>query len=89
MVPTLNSGDYVLSWGSKLRQYKRGDIVVVCHPVLGNIVKRVNKVYSNKCVELVGDNVLSVPSDVIGLQEPDAVLGYVLWRSSAIKTGFL
>jgi len=80
MVPALKSGDFVLSFARVFSPYKANDIVVVRHPKLGNIIKRIQKIDSNKRVRLIGDNALSTSSDEIGWQEPDTVLGRVVWR---------
>ena len=80
MVPALFSGDFVVNFDHKISRCKVGDIVVVRHRELGDIVKRVTEIDSNNCLRLAGDNPLSTTSDELGWQQPDTVLGKVVWH---------
>ena len=81
MVPTLVSGDFVVSFSNLMKNYKTNEIVVVKHPTLGNIIKRVEIVDANNRVKLVGDNQeVSTSSSKIGWQDPKTILGRVIWH---------
>ena len=81
MVPTLVSGDFVVSFSNLMKNYKNNEIVVVKHPTLGNIIKRVEIVDANNRVKLVGDNQeVSTSSSKIGWQDPKTILGRVIWH---------
>ena len=62
--------------------FKSGDVVVVRHQQLGNIIKRVQQVDVCRKLKLAGDNALSTSSDTIGWQENSTVLGRVIWKSA-------
>ena len=81
MVPTLVSGDFVVSFSNLMKNYKTNEIVVVKHPTLGNIIKRVEIVDANNRVKLVGDNQeVSTSSSKIGWQDQKTILGRVIWH---------
>ena len=80
MLPTLHNEDFVISLKSKRRQYKKGDIVVTCHAEFGHIIKRIEHIDENKRIALTGDNLISTGSKKIGLQEPESILGRVIWH---------
>ena len=71
MLPSLSDGDYLFTipirWFRFGRLYRQNDIVVVNHPELGRIVKRIESVTARGVV-LSGDNQSeSTSSAVIGL----------------------
>ena len=80
MVPALSCGDFVLSLARASSRYKVGDIVVVRHHLFGTIVKRVQSIDSSKRIKLIGDSPRSTSSDDLGWQEPQKIIGRVIWR---------
>ena len=79
MAPGLEHGDYVISQNPSLGTAP-GDVLLVRHPTLGLIVKRVLRVDEAGCCVLGGDNALSMCSDTIGSITPTMIVGVVRWR---------
>lgn len=66
MHPTLASGDYLICTKARLQKHLRsGFVVVVDHPRLGQIVKRIKSIEVNG-LRLMGDGPESTHSDTIG-----------------------
>lgn len=84
MVPALSNGDFIVNIETKIGtttgRYNIGDIVVVRHHKLGDIVKRVIDVSADNYLRLAGDSPLSTSSEVLGWQPVNSVLGKVIWR---------
>lgn len=79
MSPNLHNGDYVITqrWWYSL---KEGDIVVVQHPDLGVVIKRILRRVPNGLF-LQGDNLIrSTTTERMGLVSDGDVLGRVAWR---------
>ena len=83
MVPVLRDGDFVL-----IRRVfgmpKVGRLVVVDHPELGTVVKRVLRVIESKGgdaqLELVGENNASSSTEKLGRVRKSEVRGVVWWK---------
>lgn len=86
MVPALTCGDFVLSFSCTESKYRKGDIVIACHPRFGQIIKRVKNVDSNDRIQLTGENQLSTSCDSIGPLPRSAILGRVIWRIPTFNT---
>ena len=90
MAPTLQDGDIVIALNSRFRLSGpvTGDVVIVDHPHLGFIVKRVSGVnVQTGAVSLAGDGGLSTDSESIGYVTADRVLGRAIIRIP--RTGYL
>lgn len=80
MLPGLRCGDYVLVFCYP-KKLTVGDVVVVQHPQLGIIIKRVKHFLPNGHFFIVGDNTLaSTPSEIMGEISRDQILGKVFFR---------
>lgn len=81
MAPALNDGDYVLARRDR-RPAKADAIVLIRHPTMGRMVKRVRARDDRGRVLVGGDNALSIPSEAIGALPDEAITGRVRWRVS-------
>lgn len=85
MSPRFEHGDYVLSWRGLRPRYQCGNIVVLKHPQLGIIIKRIlnTRINTNThCQEilLTGENPASSSPADMGWQPTQRVLGKVFWH---------
>ena len=88
MAPTLRDGDFVLA----LRQRSAsrlvpGDIVLVNHPSLGVLVKRLQRIDAAGQLELAGDGLSSSSSEAMGKVPSAAVLGRAWLRIAPAPRG--
>ncbi|PID43432.1 MAG: hypothetical protein CSB48_05030 [Proteobacteria bacterium] len=65
MSPSFRHGDYILACRWPRWLLKPGDVIVLTHPVYGNIIKRIDAIDEQQ-LTLVGDNPLSISSEKIG-----------------------
>lgn len=77
MLPSLFDKDYVITFRHKKTRYKLGDIVVVRHPELGIIIKRIVQL-KEASVLLAGDNPASTSSERMGWQPCNKIIGKVV-----------
>ena len=80
MAPTLQDGDIVIALDSRFQLFGpvAGDVVIVDHPHLGLIVKRLQEVsVQSRTCRLVGDSGLSTNAQILG----DVPLRHVLARA--------
>ncbi len=78
MSPSLLPGDYVITWSASASRIKIGQVVVVNHPRLGRIIKRVNQVTDQGQLMLSGDNKLaSTSTEDIGQVSAKHLIGLV------------
>lgn len=83
MRPGYCSGDYVLAFRRAASEFKVGDVVVLAHPALGRIIKRIKRVETNAMLAIEGDNhARSTDSEVLGRVSVRQVIGKVIWRIS-------
>lgn len=83
MSPTLVDGDFVVVLGRRVtRRCRIGDVVVVDHPSLGRIVKRIAARDARGRIALAGDGPLSTTREAIGWLSERAVVGRVCLRVS-------
>lgn len=80
MSPNFLHDDYVLSFHWRFSRYRVGDVVVVRHPSLGTLIKRIARFDERGYLLLSGDNPASTDSETMGWQAPEALLGRVCWR---------
>ena len=81
MSPSLFAGDYVVTWRTKPGRLRAGQAVVVDHPSLGLIVKRIQTLLADGRLQLSGDNPrMSTATEVIGTIHASRVLGTMMWR---------
>jgi len=83
MSPAFAHNDYVVSFGCRLTRYCVGDVVVVKHPSLGVIIKRIIETDGQQRVLLAGDNPASTDSLTIGWQPHQQLIGKVYWHIAA------
>lgn len=81
MAPALNDGDYVLARRDR-NSVEPNAVVVIRHPSLGRMVKRVRARDADGRYLVAGDNALSIRSDAIGALDGDTITGRVRWRVS-------
>lgn len=81
MAPTLSDGDYVVALSDDVcaQPPAVGSVVVISHPDLGVLVKRVLAVTEDS-ISIGGDNPMSVAADSIGSVKTSQVLGRALLR---------
>jgi phage repressor protein C with HTH and peptisase S24 domain len=83
MLPVFKHDDFVVSFSCCNSHYKINDVVIVQHPTLGKIVKRIISI-EKKSVMLVGDNLQqSTSTQSIGPQPLSHIQGRVIWHISA------
>lgn len=81
MAPALMDGDYVLARRDR-EPAKPDAIVLVEHPTMGRLVKRVRTRDDRGRFLVGGDNMLSIDSEGIGALPGAAITGRVRWRLS-------
>ncbi|KZZ43428.1 hypothetical protein A3759_10130 [Thalassolituus sp. HI0120] len=80
MSPSYNDGDFVISRRNFLRRYQLDDVVVVRHPTLGVIIKRIAAISTDYEFWLQGDNLASTNSAAMGWLPAGCILGKVFWH---------
>jgi phage repressor protein C with HTH and peptisase S24 domain len=83
MAPTLQHGDYVIARRSQVRA---GAIMLVRHPRLGLLVKRISAVASDGGFRLAGDNPMSASGQTLGQLDTGVWCAAVRWRISPAGT---
>jgi len=78
MLPTLTAGDFVIA-SQIFRSIRPGDLVVANHPEYQRIVKRVERVSTDKMYWLSGDHESSVQSEQMGWVKAEQVKAKVLF----------
>lgn len=79
MLPSFSSGDFVLIFKYPYTTFLPGDVVVIRHPHLETIIKRIKSITINGGFTLVGDNLIaSSSSDTMGEVESSNILGKVI-----------
>lgn len=79
MSPSYMDGDYLLSVTRRLVSLQLGDVIIIKHPVYGDLVKQIcRKEDSGYFVQ--GTNALSTGSDSIGLILPQMIEGKVVLK---------
>ena len=88
MSPSFLPGDYVLSLKLPFQWLRPDQVILVKHPELGLMIKRILTVNNQdpSHLQLIGDNLaLSTSTQAIGQVKPSQVLGKVICRISAAK----
>ncbi|TXR54583.1 hypothetical protein FME95_08620 [Reinekea thalattae] len=83
MYPVFQPDDYVVICRRLFTPYQTGDIVVVQHPSLGLIIKRIVSIDPQQQISLAGENPASTSSQAIGLINKKQLVGRVIWRIAA------
>jgi nickel-type superoxide dismutase maturation protease len=81
--PTYQEGDFVVVFKIScfLGTVKYGDVIVFRHPMYGLMIKRVDRVASDrKQIYVVGTHEDSVDSRQLGPISSEAVVGKVIWH---------
>lgn len=86
MSPHFNHNDYVVSFRWRGMRFCVGDVVVLNHPRLFTIIKRIDEINDAGDLRLRGDNSASTSSDQIGWQPRHRVLGKVIWHIAPNQT---
>lgn len=79
MSPNYCHGDYVLIAKFPFSRFKVGDVVIVKHPQLDTIIKRICVENTSNQFLLKGDNLLSSESYAMGWVDADWICGKVIW----------
>jgi len=81
MAPTLEHGDFIVA-----QKYRKnpieGTIGVIRHPILGSIIKRINKIPGKQLYFATGDNDYSVKSSLIGSLKANEIVYHAILRIS-------
>lgn len=87
MLPSFSNDDYVLIFDSSLcRPPRINQVVLVNHPRLGKIIKRIAEYNTDKGYLLVGDNrQKSTSSQSMGWIQRSDIYGKVIWHIKAPK----
>lgn len=80
MSPQFRHDDYVVSLRWPRRYLRPGRVVVIRHPALGTIIKRIAEIRADGCIALSGDNPASTSREAMGWVTPDRVIGQVIWH---------
>jgi Peptidase S24-like len=81
MSPALGDGDFVLVASGRFCGPARvGSVVLVAHPQLGMLLKRIVAHDCQRRVKLQGDNALSIASEDLGYMPADSVAGKAILR---------
>ena len=85
MAPTLQDGDYVLTWPA--RTYVVGRVYCIDHSDLGLIIKRLERETSDGRLSFYGDNPVSNSGDILGRIEKTRVRARAIihYGSSGLK----
>ena len=80
MLPRLRGDDYVIAINLPWLTFNPGHTVLVLHPSLGLIIKRIFTVKANECFTLVGDHPSSLSSEQIGRIKRAQIVGRVVYH---------
>ena len=80
MLPRLRGGDYVIAINLPWLTFNPGHTVLVLHPSLGLIIKRIFTVNASAWFTLVGDHPSSTSPEQIGCIERNQIIGRVIYR---------
>ena len=78
MVPTLIHGDYVIASRLFMR-VNVNDLVVVNHPILKNIVKRISSISKDNKILLCGDSPKSITCEHMGEINQSQIIAKVIF----------
>ena len=81
MAPTLLDGDFVLAVKHKKKPVT-GSVVVIHHPQLGSIIKRILSTDGAGNISVSGDNLMSTAPNFIGPVDEIAIKYVGRWRIS-------
>ena len=87
MAPTLQDGDYVVTWPA--RTYVVGRVYLINHSDLGLIIKRLERETSDGRLIFAGDNPVSNSGDILGRIKKTRVRSRALLKISSGKLGRL
>jgi len=79
MYPLFNNNDYIVAMNWLFMRFRPGQAVLVSHPSLGLIIKRIVTVESNH-YKLVGDHSYSISSEKMGWIKRAQIIGRVIFR---------
>lgn len=79
MSPTLSNGDYIVAIKPLFNKYSEGDIVIVSHPIYGEIIKRILSL-EEQILWLVGDGNDTLSSEKMGAIDRKWLLAKMVWH---------
>jgi signal peptidase I len=80
MHPTLCDGDYIIAHNYFLKTLSIGDIVIVDHPIYGEIIKRLSYIDNADNLWLVGDGTDTLSSQKMGAIPRSALAARMIWH---------
>lgn len=81
MLPTYKNGDYVITGRRSASTFSIGDVVVIKHPELGIIIKRILTKEADQGYMISGDNAAaSTAASTLGLIQNQQIKGKVYWK---------
>ena len=80
MSPTLGDGDFVIT--KKKHPLSVGKVVIIEHPELGRIIKRIVSLDGKGGFLVSGDNYNTTPTEIIGLVNERSITYTVICRVS-------
>ena len=89
MLPTFKDNDFVLTCEWLVQPYSPGDVVVIDHPHMGTIIKRIVRKARSGLYLVAGDNRLeSTSTYVTGFVHAEQILGRVLFNLTQLTSHF-
>lgn len=81
MRPNFSAEDYVLICAWPIIKYRKGDVVVLNHPLYNTVLKRISEVEVSKKFHFSSDNPLGVSGLELCWEQRDRIVGKVVWHS--------
>lgn len=80
MSPNFRHGDFVIGLSWPWTNYRKGDVVVIKHPIYNNIIKRILQVDNLGNIQIAGDNPESTSSIALGVHHSKNIVSKVIYR---------
>jgi len=80
MHPTLCDGDYIIAHNYCTKKLSIGDIVIVEHPIYGEIIKRLSHIDDADNLWLTGDGTDTLSTRKMGAIPRSALTARILWH---------
>lgn len=79
MVPVLNPGDWIVMVRRPFCKVRRGDLVLIEHPLFGNLLKKVDGMLAGK-VSVIANQPEGMDSRTFGLVDMSWIKGKLLFK---------
>jgi phage repressor protein C with HTH and peptisase S24 domain len=92
MAPTLQSGDYVLTYPAYIwpaRRLKAGRVYIIDHSDMGRIIKRLMRELEDGRLVFAGDNPVSNSGDILGRIEKTRITARAFLHISAKRISLI